>query len=81
MYFIVNHIIFMALINISNFSNAIDIGNQVEIKFKLKNSLINKMPKFLQNEYEKENKYIFKLKELINKLALTKKCSHPFIKD
>jgi hypothetical protein len=59
----------MALINISDFSNSLDIGSSIEIKFKFKNSIIHKLPKFLVNEYSKDKKYISKRIEIIDFLG------------
>jgi hypothetical protein len=43
----------MALIDINSFNHKIDIGSNIEIKFKIKNTDSDKLPKFLQYNYDK----------------------------
>lgn len=44
----------MALIDINNFNHKIGIGNEIEIKFKIKNTDFDKLPKFLQNNHNEK---------------------------
>jgi hypothetical protein len=48
----------MALIDINSFNHNLDIGSNVEIKFKIKNTDTEKIPKFLQSH--NDNKVIIK---------------------
>lgn len=59
----------MALININKLSDNFSIGNDIEIKFKNKNLDSNKIPKFLLSDYNRENKYIKKMVNIVDFLG------------
>lgn len=59
----------MALINISSISDNFNIGNNIQIKFKIKNMDINKLPKFILSDYNKDNKYVKKTINIVDFLG------------
>jgi hypothetical protein len=58
----------MALINIK-LNKKIDIGNEIEIKFRMKNSIINKLPNFLILNDDIDHRHIIKKIKVIDFLG------------
>ena len=50
----------MALVDINSFNHKLDIGSNIEIKFKTKNTDFDKLPSFLQSNNHNDNKLIVK---------------------